>query len=1474
MLSGDALDGAQSTLLTSLANTNMSANTEGAATLVLAVVTAVPGAVLSPATQASALTVLAAVASAPQNMSSSSAQTITSALSAVATSAAATGGSSTSVLSQVHDVLASLTTTTAASLTSQQMVPGASLSTTTTSPQIQMRVQLDPPGSDRLTSQSISAPGSPSAFEPMPAGLLDPSQSVVTSFFSLAFDPYPVPAGSGMATTGLTRLAFSNPDGSPIVVENATVPIRFSLPAVDTSAGNQAICAFWDTATSAYSTRGCAGVPSPIPPGHVVSFWPNFTATTDAQMALAWNISGPMTDDGSCFVALLDCGSAVPGPHFWDASTSQVVLSHLPGIVFPDPSDPLGTPSVSCPNASLPQRPLRVYWGTDCQLWRPDNAYNCSWDNVLQSFTGGGCMQSAGPQQCMCRHLTDFASARAPKIATCSLADMTSFSAADIVTKLKFLFIVVMVLFGFMQVGAVVALLTDMNDQRSTLKRLQAPDAGFCELSDGTWVWRFEQEPLRSPVQAPSGSAVVLAGVFGLPFIRLRAALPEALIAGTVGQALGRQAGLSAHGLAEARDENFAALSELVKSMSCFGPHGLSRIPALEFGGGEHGTTPQAHPPKESHIGRDSAWRVRGGPSQRETALPSSPKELAAELVGTAMVLAFMSNAKTLKVVELARRLSDARTRFRGVSLVGVDHDFEALHAMFLVMLSPGNLSNRGDWLEISRLWRFILLQQSDGGWSPSQSLAFALQAHEGARPPPPPPRNIFRKVLGALLGDDDLDDALDDAIEDVMTSSDDEDEDDVKARDAAAKASTVKILDCPLTFSATAIRRRLPPALATLNAQTPEQKGLETKSGRRLELDDAAQAQERAEQEAQSARARRLETLQMELATSHPAARAASSKRLAMAAADAAEHLHRAPMVHLLNENAPALLSVIDKAITALRNEVEALRTMLAYPTEPMDERRVARLTAAERSASRRLDRVISLRVTVPPRREALPVPAPVTEDVTPSSKTGGTSVPMSILRHRLRLRPPLQVDRIWATILSLEVLEELECCWLVDDEAEVVRTIVDAGRAFLHAQARGDKRLRPLVKRHGLLEKAADRARKDWKAIQAFNVAQLRDAEVINKFTALTHLQRASARVVHSLFTGHSTFSVFLDSDGYLMRWQRLMILVTLVLSTLLTSIWFYYSRGANCCAELRMILDCDPVGPCRGYTADCSDLQAQFADVQGPYMYSDGPGLPPTEHMYVDSWVCHAFPDDAYTTDQFFVGLISVAVALPVDLFLVRAFEIANEGEMPGNWVNLPPGRWRMLLGKDMHNGWALADQRHPISDFVMHLILVGDDWWEMLKFAALVAANRLRQLLRRARGAPSFDPASPGDGASPRSATGSPHSGGFTPTRSNSRASSADRSAAAARADALKKRLYASAGLFGVYLCWTIFAWCVVRRCQTRLSLRNCRHPHASSFHVGSSSRTACSYIASWATRHSKSLRRRALDRSVMFRCAAL
>jgi hypothetical protein len=127
------------------------------------------------------------------------------------------------------------------------------------------------------------------------------------------------------------------------------------------------------------------------------------------------------------------------------------------------------------------------------------------------------------------------------------------------------------------------------------------------------------------------------------------------------------------------------------------------------------------------------------------------------------------------------------------------------------------------------------------------------------------------------------------------------------------------------------------------------------------------------------------------------------------------------------------------------------------------------------------------------------------------------------------------------------------------------VARTIVDAGYDFLHAQARADPRVRRMLKT-GTLFSAARRARREWGALQRSAVGQLRDADIINKFTALTHVQRASARIVRSMCTDHTTFATvrahsmsspvpalaylrsappqFLDVDGYIMRWQRFMI------------------------------------------------------------------------------------------------------------------------------------------------------------------------------------------------------------------------------------------------------------------------------------------------------------------------------------------
>ncbi len=180
---------------------------ENTASLVLAVVNASAG-TLSVSSQTSALSILNLVASAPINATGGAAQSITSALSVVAASAAA---SNAGALTQVQAVLTSLASSQTSSLVSLLALGGEPPApVSTSSPTIQTLVQIDAPGSSRLTTQPLTAPGSPSSFNPMPPGLLPSNTAVVTQFFSLAFDP------NGANTTGVTRLAFTNADGSPI----------------------------------------------------------------------------------------------------------------------------------------------------------------------------------------------------------------------------------------------------------------------------------------------------------------------------------------------------------------------------------------------------------------------------------------------------------------------------------------------------------------------------------------------------------------------------------------------------------------------------------------------------------------------------------------------------------------------------------------------------------------------------------------------------------------------------------------------------------------------------------------------------------------------------------------------------------------------------------------------------------------------------------------------------------------------------------------------------------------------------------------------------------------------------------------------------------------------------------------------------------------------------------------------------------
>jgi len=1062
---------------------------------------------------------------------------------------------------------------------------GAAQSIVTISANIQMMVAVTPPGDSQLTTQPLTVPGCPSSFEPMPANLLPTDVGIITSFFALAFDPH---AGtSGVNTTGVTRLAFSYTDGTTLEVGNAMTPIRFTLPGVDTSGGEQASCSFWDTVAEAYSTEGCVGLPAPYPAGHNVSWLDNFTAHSNADLVLSWELSGPMVDDGSCYAAVLDCTSEQPGPYFVDPRTRELQLSIHPATVYPDPWEPLIESAITCGNGSNgPLRTLRVYYGHDCQLWQPDNDYNCSWNNVKQAFEGGGCV-SNGPTKCMCRHLTDFASARVPKIATCSLSDMTSLNPNDLITKLKLcvpallisqlacvltraphsfrccsLFQLVVILFGVMNVGAVIGVWMDMGQRKSALAAFQRPELGFTEHPDGElWTWRCTQEPMDCAVGAPAGTAVQLANALGVPFARLRAAVPEALVAGSVGHALGRRVGLSVTGLEAAHEENMAAMTSLRNSFSCFGG-GREKIPEFDADPMMSAQAQKVGAPERIPAFSDSAerqalapvktGRSRGAGMLKATEASTEPgsnggrDEVAEEMVGTALVLAFMSNAKTLKVTEQARRVAAASAHFRGVTVRGIDHDWDWLYSCYLLMLNPGNLSSRSGWLEKSRLWRFLMMQRSDGSWDADLSIAFALQSHDARPDAPPPPKtqNRFLLLLGSILGGgDDVEEMFEDAEEDKEAEARAARRSSMQPPPSVTATGEPLPSDCPLTFSRAAIIASMPPLLATLNF-----------GFYRRQAEQARQSELLAQQEAELEAARRA------AAGSMPTSPTGTEM-------DAAGFGVSARLAALLQVGtAQSLRTLLDGAVESLQREMGAMQRQVsaaqrAGEAAPQRMRRMEEMRRVQRATSRRLERMVSLRMALPP--DPTPQPEPEPEAATPAATESGASRrPGPRGRDR---RGPVRIERIWATVLSVETLSELHCCWLVDDEAEVARTIVDAGYDFLHAQARADPRVRRMLKT-GTLFSAARRARREWGALQRSAVGQLRDADIINKFTALTHVQRASARIVRSMCTDHTTFATvrahsmsspvpalaylrsappqFLDVDGYIMRWQRFMI------------------------------------------------------------------------------------------------------------------------------------------------------------------------------------------------------------------------------------------------------------------------------------------------------------------------------------------
>jgi hypothetical protein len=676
-------------------------------------------------------------------ISPAAAQNVTEALSVVAADV-------TPNAAQLTGVVSALDTLASAMLNNISTVGTASV----TSPLVNMTVGLIAPAT---ASSAAIAAITGAAFDPLPAdtfaGLVAPGELVRLQYTSLGFNPY---AGT-RAGSGVVSLSFAKEDGTPLPVANLSAPITFSMP--PPTGADPVTCQWWDARADAYSTVGTFALPSPRPASHVFSWAPNASVENGDFLAESWQVAGPLT--AGCQEMVLDCRS---GRDFYES-------------IALDPFDVAGQALIFC--GAIKQR-LRVFYGAQCAMWQPGNAYACHWDAASQSFNGTGCV-AATTTQCATLHLTTFASTSAPRIAVASASDLTDINPADLTSvrapemlvparlrvltsprylplqKLRMLFGVVIGLFGLMHVGALVGRVQDGTEQSSTMAQLRSRSLGFAAQKGGAWAWRCTQDAVSAERQGNSGSLVELARLIGMPYIRLRAAIPEALLPGSVAAATGCAAGLSA-------------------------AHVLT---------GTGKAAANSHKDVESDA--------------------STEDDDAVTLTSTALVYALMSMRCLVAEGELERQLALSCAHFASI---GADDAagtrLRQLKTYFAAMLAGDNLRKHKDWLNRARLWRLVLLSSETGAFSPSQKgLAFALQSVT-QRPAAVSGAKAAVSRVWALIGT-----AV--ALEQGLA-------DDARPY-SSGEAATYRALDgghvsddndCPLSFSADAIEASMPPTLVT----------------------------------------------------------------------------------------------------------------------------------------------------------------------------------------------------------------------------------------------------------------------------------------------------------------------------------------------------------------------------------------------------------------------------------------------------------------------------------------------------------------------------------------------------------------------------------------------------------------------------------------------------------------------------------
>ena len=357
-----------------------------------------------------------------------------------------------------------------------------------------------------------------------------------------------------------------------------------------------------------------------------------------------------------------------------------------------------------------------------------------------------------------------------------------------------------------------------MRARTHLVARLKTREAGF-SVAPGDpdcFLWRFQLEELVDEIAPPGGTAVVLSEIMGIPFARLRAALPDAWLTSAMASALGHKSCFSLSGMNNALPLQKALTQRMrTKRVSSTGaaPASAASSPS------------RASNPGASRLEELVAASVADTSCDAVGKEPPLPKAThLEEMLGTALVLAYLQAACLMPVVQLAQHRSAAKRHF-GSARFPNGRSFNVTCTDLVTLMSPGILDVRHKWLIRARLWKLILSQSPDGSWETCTSTAFALEARDTEETSRLKP-TLLERIREALSGsaaeelEGDTGAAVEEAVEALRGDEGNVEETKAPAGNAAPEADFAR--DDPLTCSPAAIVRSMPARLAALQAVDP----------------------------------------------------------------------------------------------------------------------------------------------------------------------------------------------------------------------------------------------------------------------------------------------------------------------------------------------------------------------------------------------------------------------------------------------------------------------------------------------------------------------------------------------------------------------------------------------------------------------------------------------------------------------------